>query len=153
MADHGYHPLGKYSSARDDALHFLCTNGWDNGEFGNVSDYGAYFWQISNAPADVQQENGEFNSVIEDWFKDNPEVTDSPELRSELVGHFVVSETDSGAVSVQAFDSEDALDKFWRSELERYAELGEDDEDDVAGCSCGMADYGEPGHDGDPDAE
>jgi len=122
MADHGYHPLGKYSSARDDALHFLCTSGWEMGEFGNVSDYGVYFWQISNDPADVQQSNGEFTSIFEDWLKDNPEVTDSPELRTELVGHFIVSETDSGAVSVQAFDSVEALNKFWLDQLGRYAE-------------------------------
>jgi len=34
---------------------------------------------------------------------------------------------------------------------ERTWEMGEQDEEEsVRGCSCGMADYGAPGHDGDP---
>ncbi|MFJ4702958.1 hypothetical protein ACIP5N_32865 [Streptomyces sp. NPDC088768] len=31
--------------------------------------------------------------------------------------------------------------------------IREKNEESVRGCSCGMADYGEPGHDGDPAGE
>lgn len=30
---------------------------------------------------------------------------------------------------------------------------GEDEPEDVQGCSCGMADFGAPGHDGDPEGD
>lgn len=118
MEDHGYHPLGKYSSARDDLLHYLCTSEWSNESSGNSEAPSGYFWRISNEVADVHQKNGEFNSVVEDWFKDCPEVTDSQELRDELVGHFIVQGVDSGMVYVYKYDSEAEM-------LEAYAALEE----------------------------
>lgn len=109
MEDHGYHSMGKYSSARDDLLHFLCTSDWAEESSGNSEAPTGYFWRISNDVNDVSQNNGEFNSVIGDWFAYNQEVTDSPELRAELVGHFVVTQLDSGMVFVAKYDTEDAL--------------------------------------------
>ena len=130
MSDHGYHPLGKYSSARDDILHYLCINGWDTGEFGNVSDYGAYAWQITNEQAEVHRKNSEINSVLADWFKDNPEVTDSDELRAELEGWFIVWENGQGFVNVQSFDSEADLLETWHAEVTRYADWSEEQDED-----------------------
>lgn len=109
MEDHGYHSMGKYSSARDDALHFLCTSDWAEESSGNSEAPTGYFWRISNDVNDVSMENGEFNSIIEDWFSYNQEVTDSPELRSELVGHFIVTQADSGMVYVAKYDGEKEL--------------------------------------------
>lgn len=127
MSDHGYRPLSKFSCARDDALHFLCTNDWANDSFGNVGDYGSYLWKISNKPEDVQQENGEFNSIFSEWLEMNPEVTDSAELRSELVGHFIVTTTDSGFVYVSAYDTEEALEVAYSSAEEAYAEWSDEE--------------------------
>lgn len=100
MEDHGYNPLGKYSSARDDLLHYMCTNGWANDSDGNVEAPTGYFWEISNTAEDVSVNNGEFNSLIKEWLEDNPEVTDSGILRAELVGNFIVTENDQGFISV-----------------------------------------------------
>jgi hypothetical protein len=120
MSDHGYTPLGKFSSARDSLLHFLCISNWNTGEFGNVSDYGIYVWRIDNGPQDVALVNGEFTHVIEDWFIENPEVTDSEELRSELVGHFIIVENDQGFVNVVNFENETDLNKIYGEMLDQY---------------------------------
>jgi len=100
MTDHGYKSLGKYSSARDDLLHYLSVNGWANDSDGNVEAPTGYFWEIANGPADVHSSNTEFNSLIEEWLQQNPEVTDSEELRSELVGEFILTENNQGFISV-----------------------------------------------------
>lgn len=130
MAEHGYTPLGKYSSARDDILHWLCGNDWANDSFGNVGDYGSYVWKISNTPEEAQQSNGEFTSMLAEWLEGNPEVTDSPELRSELVGHFIVTTTESGFVYVEAFDLEQVRDLTYSKAEEAYSEWDEEDEED-----------------------
>lgn len=118
MSDHGFIPLGKYSSARDSILHYLCTSGWGNDSFGDVEAPTGYVWRISNNPADVHIPNTEVTSLLEEWFEQNNEVTDSPELRKELVGHFLVTENSQGFVSVQQFPSEWALKLVYMS-LER----------------------------------
>lgn len=100
--DHGFIALGKYSSARDSILHFLCTSEWSNDSFGDVEAPTGYVWRISNNLQEVHIPNMEITSVLEEWFTDNPEVTDSPALRAELVGHFLVTENSQGFVSVQS---------------------------------------------------
>jgi hypothetical protein len=119
MEDHGYHPLSKFSSARDDILHFLCISDWAEESDGNSEAPTGYFWRISNTDADVHQSNGEFSSVFAEWLEMNPEVTDSPELRSELVGHFIVQAMDSGFVYVGDYSTEEAM-------LEDFAEMQEE---------------------------
>lgn len=106
MEDHGFKSMGKYSSARDSILSFLCVDGWANESTGNVEAPTGFFSRISNEPADVQQENTEFTSIMEQWLEQNPEVTDSPELRSELVGHYIVQSMDSGFVYVYKYETE-----------------------------------------------
>jgi hypothetical protein len=116
--EHGYMPLGKFSSARDDILHFMCINDWASESTGNSTDWNVYVWQISNDPADVQQSNTETASLLEQWFEFNPEVTDSPELREELVGHFLVTESCGGHVDVAKYETEkEMLDDY--DEIER----------------------------------
>ena len=109
MTDHGFISLGKYSSARDSILHFLVINDWGNASDGNVEAGTGWFARISNAPAEVHIPNTEISSVLSDWFEANPEVTDSEELRTELVGHFLVRETSQGFVYVSEYSSEEAL--------------------------------------------
>jgi hypothetical protein len=122
---------GKYSSLRDSALHYLCTNGWDNGEFGDVQDYGVYVWRISNTPEEVALVNTEFTSVIEDWFKENPEAEDDSIFRADLVGHFIVWESSQGFVSVIHFDTEEELEEKYNHFLKHYGEWVEESEQDL----------------------
>ncbi len=125
MSDHGFISLGKYSSARDSILHYLCVGEWSNASFGDVEAPTGYVWRISNDPADVHIPNTEITSVLSDWFEQNNEVTDSPELRNELVGHFLVVEDSAGFVYVVEFATESLL-------LTRFNALREDfDEWDV----------------------
>ena len=132
MAEHGYSPLGKFDCARDDILHYLCTSDWAEDSFGNVTDYGSYVWRISNDVNDVSMTNGEFNSILEEWFGWNEGVTDSPELRAELVGHFLVTTVDSGFVYVSAYDTAEALKTAYNAAEEAYREWDEDDTEDGA---------------------
>lgn len=106
MSDHGYRSMGKFDSARDDILHFLCISDWANESDGNSEASTGYFWRISNRTNDVTDTNTEFNSILSEWLEMNPEVTDSPVLRSELVGHFIVQAMDSGFVYVGSYDTE-----------------------------------------------
>lgn len=129
MEDHGYHSMGKYSSARDDLLHYLCISDWANESSGNTESPSGYFWRISNTAEDVQQANGEFNSVIADWFADNSEVTDSEELRSELVGHFIVQGVDSGFVYVYKYDDEAEQREAYEALEQQYAAWDTDEND------------------------
>ena len=120
---------GKYDSFRDSALHFLCTSGWDNGEFGDVQTYGVYIWRISNTEAEVSLENTEFNSVLEDW-EHYEEVGESDEFRQSLVGHFILSENEHGFVNVRSFDTESGLDARYNAFLIHWIEWSAENSDD-----------------------
>jgi len=129
MSDHGYVPLSKFSSARDDILHFLCLSDWAEESDGNSEAPTGYFWRISNKAEDVQQENTEFSSIMDEWLDYNPEVIDSAELRAELVGHFIVTAVDSGMVYVAKYSSEKELLEGYQileEEFFKWDEQGED---------------------------
>lgn len=127
--DHGYRSLGKYSSARDSLLHFMCINGWQNDSDGNVEAPTGYFYELVNGPADVNPRNTEVSSLFEEWFNQNPEVTDSEELRSELIGLFIVTEDNQGFVTVEEFDDPQGLAQRWLSLQEALNEWEREDED------------------------
>lgn len=129
MSDHGYHSLGKYSSARDDILHFMCTSDWAEDSFGNVEAPTGYVWKISNAPGDVNLHNTEVNSLLEEWFVQNPEVKDSSDLRFELVGHFLVQATEQGFINVIAYDDKQERDNQFL-ELSNHYDRWDTDEDE-----------------------
>lgn len=129
MEDHGFISLGKFSSARDSILEYLCNNGWSNEDFGNVEAPTGYVYRISNTLAEVQMENSEVTSLLGDWFEGNSEVTDSPELREELIGHFIVTEDNQGFVRVAKFDTEkEMLAEFQRLE-DAYNEWDTDEDE------------------------
>lgn len=129
MTDHGFISLGKFSSARDSILEYLCNNGWANGSFGDVDAPTGYVYRISNNPADVHIPNTEVTSLLGDWFEANPEVTDSPELRAELVGHFLVNEDSNGFIHVAMFEKEETLTELYQFMENKYDEWNSDDED------------------------
>lgn len=127
MSDHGFIALGKYSSARDSILHYMAISDWANASDGNVEAPTGYFWRISNTPADVQQGNTEFSSLLEEWLTDSPEVTDSPALRAELVGHFLLVETDQGFVEVYSYATEAELLKEYEYRESVFSEWNADE--------------------------
>lgn len=129
MEDHGYRSLGKFSTARDDILHYLCNNGWANDSFGDVESPVGYVYKISNNWDEVKPENGEFSSIMGDWFESNPEAVDSPELRKELVGHFIVREDDRGFVGVQRLVFAANRDEEYKR-LEKIYEIWADQSED-----------------------
>lgn len=133
MTDHGYVRLGKYDSARDDILHFMCTSDWANESTGNSVDWEGYAWRISNTTSEVNKQNTEVNSLLEDWFKSNAEVRDSVALRQELVGNFLVVELSNGMIDVASFDTPEALKEAYDAFEARYNEWASDeygDDDD-----------------------
>lgn len=127
--DHGFIALGKYSSARDSILHFMCEAEWSNGSFGDVEAPTGYVWRISNDPADVHIPNTEVTSLLEEWFTANPEVTDSPALRDELVGHFLVTEDSQGHIYVMTCPSATSLASEYVYLENRYEAWTAQDED------------------------
>jgi hypothetical protein len=130
MTDHGFISLGKFSSARDSILEYLCNNGWANDSFGDVEASTGYVYRISNTTSEVNKQNGEFNSVMGDWFEANPEVRDSVALRQELVGHFLVTEDSQGFVRVTQFDTEQELERVYRVEEDAFSKWNEDEDED-----------------------
>ncbi|QFG12777.1 hypothetical protein PBI_MIMI_303 [Arthrobacter phage Mimi] len=127
MSDHGYLPLGKFSRARDSILHFMCISEWDNGDSFGDMEWGAYHWKVSNEAAEVSMENEEFNSLMAEWLEFNPEVTDSAELRAELVGHFIVTETTTGFVAAVLYDDEQDRDNALLEASNHYDRWHEDE--------------------------
>jgi hypothetical protein len=111
--------LGKYDSFRDEALHALCLADWANESNGDCSDYGVYFWRISNAPQDVATNNPEFNSLVEALELEH----DTPELRQSLIGHYLVSENDQGLVTVRQFSIESELVRRFTEFSNHYEEF------------------------------
>jgi hypothetical protein len=134
MTDHGFIALGKFSSARDSILEYLCSNGWATESFGDVEAPTGYVYRISNTIGDVNKRNGEFNSIMGDWFEQNPEVRDSVALRQELVGHFIVTENSQGFVNVTEIATANELAREFdrmAGEFETWAGLDDlDDEDE-----------------------
>lgn len=116
--------LGKYDSFRDEALHALCLADWANDSAGNCSDYGVYFWRITNEPQDVATNNGEFNSLVEALELEH----DSAELRQSLIGHFLVSENNQGLVTVRQFTLVSELFRRFEEFSAHYEEWMEADE-------------------------
>jgi len=112
-----YVALGKYSNEFEDALHYLCVADWSNESFGHVEAPTGYVWRISNNWEEVKPENGEFNSVMEDWFEQN-DVEDSEEFRRGLVGHFIIREDSQGFIHLLSFPTEkEMLEEFDRLEV------------------------------------
>lgn len=105
--------LGKFSSDRDNVLHFLCLADWSNESFGNVEAPTGYVWRISNTANDVSLANTEFTSVIEEWNQSEFN-TDSLEFRNSLVGHFLLQEDSNGLVHVHKFETEETLLKHFQ---------------------------------------
>ena len=124
LADHGFISLGKYSCARDSILHFLCTVEWGNDSSGSVEAPTGWFAKISNDPADVHVPNTEITSVLSDWFDTNPEVVDSPEIRKELEGHYIVRENDQCFVSVISYEKKWELDRDYEILFGRVQRMG-----------------------------
>jgi hypothetical protein len=121
--------LGKYSTDRDNILHFLCTSDWANDSFGNVEAPTGYVWRISNDPADVQISNTEITSVIEDQLK-SYDIEDSPEFRKELEGHYLIQEDSNGLVHVLKCPSKTSLVSEYNYLLNQFnAWDSQDDED------------------------
>lgn len=125
--------LGKFDSYRDSALHYLCSSGWGNNSFGDVSTYGVYVWRISNNLQEVHTLNTEINSVFEDWENDNPELLGTlecslEEFRKSLVGHFMVSENSDGIVTVKEYALESELIRHFNNMQEHFNEFMEQGE-------------------------
>lgn len=121
--------LGKFSSDRDSALHYLCTSDWANGSFGDVEAPTGYVWRISNTWEECKPEAMDFTSVLEDWLEANPEVEDTAEFRRSLVGHYLVQEGSNGLVHVQRFTHESALKARFEQLQEQFSEWLGDSED------------------------
>lgn len=129
VSDHGFISLGKFSSARDSILSYLTSVGWANDSDGSVEAPTGWFAKISNDPADVHVPNTEITSVLADWFEQNPEVVDSPELRKELEGHFLVRENEQGFVYVEEFKWAANRDAAYNRLEREYSEWLEPEED------------------------
>ena len=130
MSEDGYVALGKYSNAQEDALHFMCTSGWGNGEFGNVEAPTGYVWKISNDWEEVKPENGEFNSLMEEWFELNGTFKDSPEFRRSLVGHFIVNEDSNGIVFLMTAETAKTRDEIFENLEAKFNEWDSQDDED-----------------------
>ena len=129
MSDHGFIALGKYSSARDSILHFMGTNDWATDSNGNSEAPTGYFWKISNTTSEVNKQNTEVNSLLEEWFQQNPEVRDSVALRQELVGNFIVNEDSNGFIYVMTIETEKTRDEIYENLEKKFYEWDDQGED------------------------
>ena len=100
--------LGKYSTDRDNILHFMATCDWANESFGDVDAPTGYVWRMSNTFQDVSPKNGEFNSLVETSVA-LYDIVDNDEFRESLVGHFLIWEDSNGFVGVLQFATEQEL--------------------------------------------
>lgn len=105
--------LGKFSTDRDSALHYLSTSEWANDTFGNVEAPTGFVSKISNNWEEVKPENTEMTSVLEDWFEQQGDVEDTPEFRESLVGHFLITENSQGFVYVSEFETAEDRDRVY----------------------------------------
>jgi hypothetical protein len=126
----GYIALGKYSNEFEDALHYMCLSDWASHSDGNVEGPDGFFWLISNSWEEVQPENGEFNSLMEEWFKQNPSFEDSEEFREGLVGHFIIREDNNGLVWLESFESRLEAYASFKSLQFTYSEWDTQDDED-----------------------
>jgi hypothetical protein len=113
---------GKYDSFRDSALHYMVSNGYNEGEFGDVNDYGVYIWRITNTDAEVVIENTETTSLLEQWESYEEANGSSDDFREKLMGHFIISEDSQGFVSVRQFDSYEGMEARFEAFRDHYNE-------------------------------
>lgn len=124
----------KFASKRDDLFWFMTLEGWATDTDGSV-EFGRWFGKLSNTAEDVSVDNGEFNSLVDQWEpQDSPDGEasyHSEEFRASLVGHFLISEDSQGFVTVEEFDSELERDARYNELSGQYGDwLGPDGEDD-----------------------
>jgi hypothetical protein len=119
--------LGKYSTDRDNILHYMATSDWANDSFGDVEAPTGYVWRISNTLEEVQLSNTELTSLIEEQVKAYG-IEDNDDFRHSLVGHFLLVEGSQGFVDVYAYDSEAELLKEYDYREEVYSEWAGDEE-------------------------
>ena len=134
---------GKYDTARDEMLHYLCTSGWANESDGDVQAPTGCFWRISVTERELDEVVGVFDRGI---------VPDALDL-STLVGDFVVTEDTQGFVTVTRYPDqepdrtgEDRARVAFQAKQRAFSAWAS-----TPGCSCGMADAGEEGHDPMPE--
>lgn len=111
--------LGKYSTDRDNVLHYLCMGGWANESFGDVEAPTGYVWRISNNWEEVKPANMEITSLLEDQLQAY-DIADTPEFRRSLVGHFLIQEDSNGAVYVLEFPTVSALNARYSTLAAEY---------------------------------
>lgn len=121
--------LGKYSSDRDNILHFLCSSDWANESFGDVEAPTGYVYRITNQTADVQLSNTEITSVIEDQLQAY-DIEDTEDFRKSLVGHFLVAEDSNGLVSVSEYQTEELLQQAYSSLEDIYGQWADQDNEE-----------------------
>lgn len=120
--------LGKYSTDRDNILHFMATSDWANDSFGNVEAPTGYVWKMSNDWEDVHVANTEFNSLIESQMV-SYDIEDTPEFRNSLAGHFLLKEDSNGFVFVFEFETEAERDRIYSDLETEFSEWDSQDED------------------------
>lgn len=138
----GYIALGKYSNEFEDALHYLCNSGWATGEFGGVEAPTGLVWKISNTWDDVKPENGEFNSLMEEWFAQNSEFADSEEFRRNLVGDFIIREDNNGSISMQSFPTQEDMLDTYRGLRDDFEQWDSEEDEEYTGTQEGRT-YGD----------
>lgn len=126
----GYVALGKYSNEFEDALHYMCLAGWASHSDGNVEGPDGFFWLISNNWEEVKPKNGEFNSLMAEWFEQNPTVEDTDEFREGLCGHFIIREDNNGLVFLSKYESRLEAMADFKSLQFTFSEWEREDEDE-----------------------
>lgn len=122
--------LGKYSTDRDNILHYMATSDWANDSFGDVEAPTGYVWRISNNWEEVKPQNMEITSLLEDQLA-LYSIADTPEFRQSLVGHYLVIEDSNGLVHVaQCATEAELLQRFEALQAEFYAWDSQDDEEE-----------------------
>lgn len=136
------------ASRYDNFFKQLITAGWNVSSDGDVESPWGFF-----ALVEIPEHSGELAEMVAAvWLEASDE--EFRQMAAELpAGWYTTCENSDGIISVYEMTNE-LIAKHVYSEREKaYADwvsrTDEKDEDEgVRGCSCGMADYGAPGHDG-----
>lgn len=111
-------PRGRFASPRDEVLYVMTCEGWSNQSDGNDASPTGWFARVSNSEAEL--------ASIVDTFGDD--LITAEVAPSSLVGHFIMTESTQGFVSVNEYPTEDAAKADYALLAEEYlAWHGEDE--------------------------
>jgi hypothetical protein len=107
---------GRFNSLRDEALYRMGLEGWCGASSGDVASPYGFFSRITNESSEIAAIKDAFGELFESAGYDAPQ---------ELVGNWLIVESEQGVVDVTQYETEEELDTAFDQRVGLYESWAE----------------------------